>query len=52
MVNISTQQESIVNTYNPAILEAEFWNDVGSISVGGNKPSIGEWIVWPPVIQH
>ena len=37
---------------NPASLEAEFWNGVGSIPVGGkggggvnNSPSIGEWIV-------
>ena len=29
--------------YNPATLEAKFWNDVGSIS---------GWIVLPPVIQH
>ena len=37
---------------NPATLEAEFRNGVGSIPVGGNSPSIGGWIVWPPVIQH
>ena len=30
---------------NPATLEAKFWNDVGSIPVGGTSPSIGEWIV-------
>ena len=39
-------------TCNPATLEAEFWNGVGSIPVGGNSPSIGGWIVRPPVIQH
>ena len=39
-------------TFNPATLEAEFRNVVGSIPVGGNSPSIGEWIVWPPVIKH
>ena len=32
-------------TCNPATLEAEFWNRVGSITVGGNSPSIGGWIV-------
>ena len=31
---------------------AEFWNSVGSIPVGDNSPSIGGWIVWPPVIQY
>ena len=31
--------------YNPTTLEAEFWNGVGSIPVGGNSPSIGGWIV-------
>ena len=39
-------------TCNPATLEAEFRNGVGSIPVGGNSPSIGGWIVWSPVIQH
>ena len=39
-------------TCNPATLEAEFRNGVGSIPVGGNSPSIGGWIVRPPVIQH
>ena len=28
-------------TCNPATLEAEFWNGVGLIPVGGNSPSIG-----------
>ena len=32
-------------TYNPAALEAEFRNGVGSIPVEGNSPSIGGWIV-------
>ena len=32
-------------TCNPATLEAEFRNGVGSIPVGGNSPSIGGWIV-------
>ena len=32
-------------TCNPAALEAEFRNSVGSIPVGGNSPSIGGWIV-------
>ena len=32
-------------TCNPATLEAEFQNGVGSIPVGINSPSIGGWIV-------
>ena len=32
-------------TCNPATSEAEFRNGVGSISVGGNSPSIDGWIV-------
>ena len=32
-------------TCNPATLEAEFRNDVGSIIAGGNSPSIDGWIV-------
>ena len=32
-------------------LEAEFQNGVSSIPVGGNTPSIGWWITWPPVTQ-
>ena len=32
-------------TCNPATLEAEFRNGVGSIPVGGNSPSKGGWIV-------
>ena len=32
-------------TCNPATLEAEFWNGVSSIPVGGNSPLIGWWIV-------
>ena len=39
-------------TYIPATLEAKFRNGVGLIPVGGNSPSIGGWIVRPPVIQH
>ena len=39
-------------TCDPATLEAEFQNGVGLIPVGGNSPSIGGYIVWPPVIQH
>ena len=31
-------------TCNLATLEAEFRNCVGSIPVGGNSPSMGEWI--------
>ena len=32
-------------TCNPAALEAEFRNGVGSIPVGVNSPSISGWIV-------
>ena len=32
-------------TCNPATLEAEFRNGVGSIPVVGNSPLIGGWIV-------
>ena len=39
-------------TSNPATLEAEFRDGVGLIPGGGNCPSIGGWVVWPPVIQH
>ena len=35
---------------NIAALEAEFLNGVDSIAVEGNSLSIGERIVWPPVI--
>ena len=38
-------------TCNSATLEAEFRNGLESIPVGVNSPSIGGWIVWPPVIQ-
>ena len=38
-------------TCNPATLDAEFRNGVGSISVGGNGLLIGGWTVWQPVIQ-
>ena len=39
-------------TSNPATLKAEFRNGLGSIPFEGNSLSIGECIVWPPVIQH
>ena len=42
----------VARTINPGTLGAEFQNGVGSIPVGGNSPSIGGWIVLPPVIQH
>ena len=32
-------------TCNPATLETKFWNGLGETPVGGNSPSIGEWIV-------
>ena len=37
---------------NPATLEAKLRNCVGSIPLGDDGPSVGGWIVWPPVIQH
>ena len=33
-------------TYNPATLEAEWWNGVGSLPVRSNSLSIDRWIVW------
>ena len=42
----------IIYYWNPLSSEAEFRNSVGLIPVGGNSPSIGRWIVRPPVIQH
>ena len=41
----------VVCTRNPATLEAELCNGVGSITAGGNSPSTGGWIVRPTVIQ-
>ena len=37
---------------NSAALETEFPNSVGSTPVGRNSPSLGGWIVWPPLMQH
>ena len=37
-------------TCDPATLEAEFWTSVGLIPVAGNSPSVGQWVLWPPVI--
>ena len=39
-------------TCNLAASKVKFWNGVGSTPVGDNSPSIGGWIVRPPVIQH
>ena len=39
-------------TCKAATLDAESWNDVGSIPVIGNSPSIGGKIVLSTVIQH
>ena len=36
---------AVACTCNPATLEAEFRDGVGSIPVGGNSPLIGGWIV-------
>ena len=41
----SVKPDVVACTCNPAILEAEFPNGVGSVPVGDNSPSIGEWIV-------
>ena len=51
MLSANCQRGVVACTCNPATLEAEFRNGVGSIPVGGNSPSIGGWI-GPPVIQH
>ena len=46
MYNINEKKPDVVAcTCNPATLEAEFRNGVGSVPVGGNSPSIGGWIV-------
>ena len=42
---VSMMERVVACTCNPATLEAEFRNGVVSIPVGGNSPSIGEWIV-------
>ena len=52
LIFIFIQPGVVACTCNPATLEAEFRNGVGSVPVGDNSPSIGGWIVWPPVIQH
>ena len=39
-------------TCNPPTLDAEFRNGVGSKPVMGNSPSIGGWIMWPPVVLN
>ena len=39
-------------TCNPATLKTECQICVSFVSVGGNSPSIGRWIVGPPVIQN
>ena len=42
----------VVCTCNLALLETEFRNYVGSISVGGNSPLKRGWIVQATVIQN
>ena len=44
-INPSTQPGVVAGTCNPATLEIEFRNGVGSIPVVGNNPSTGEWTV-------
>ena len=46
------QQRAMACPCKPAFLEAEFKNGMGSILVGGNIPTIDEWIAWPLIIQH
>ena len=48
----STNMGVVPCTCNPATLEAESRNSVGSIPVEGNSPSRGGWIVWTPAVQH
>ena len=43
---------AVTCTCNPATLEIEFGNVVGSVPVRSNSPSVGGWTVWPPLIQH
>ena len=50
---VMSKEKSVVGcTCNPATLEAEFQNGVGSIPARGNSPSIREWVAWPPAIHH
>ena len=44
-INGNQQPGVVACTCNPATQEAEFGNGVGSISVGGDSPLIGGWIV-------
>ena len=39
-------------TFNLATLDADFRNRVGSKPAGDTSPSIGGWILLPPVIQY
>ena len=39
------QSDVVACTCNSATEEAEFWNGVGSIPLGGNSPLIGGWIM-------
>ena len=45
-------QVVVACSYNPASLEAEFWNSMDSTPVGCNSASTVGWIVQPPVIHH
>ena len=42
---LGTKSDLVACTCNPATLESEFRNGVGSIPVGGNSPSVVGWIV-------
>ena len=48
-----TKLRIVACTFNTATFEVNSKTvRVGSMPVGGNRPSVGGWIVWPPVIQH
>ena len=50
--NVPLHSGVVACTCNPATVDAEFQNGMGSVLVLGDRPSIGGWIMWPPVIQH
>ena len=44
------EQGVVACTCNSSTLEEEFRKGVYLLPVGSSSPSIGEWIIWPPVI--
>ena len=45
VANVRKKTGLVSCTCNPATLEAEFQNSVGSVTVGSDIPLIGGWIV-------